>query len=57
MQSNVIQMLQNEIVNCAGKHTNLETIILFEVKQAHKDETSVYVSYVNVNFETFYRYV
>ena len=47
-------MLKNKIVNCAGKHTELEAIILFEVKQAQKDETSVYVSYVNVNFETFY---
>lgn len=54
MQWNVIQMLKTEFVKCAGKRIQLETIILFEVKQTHKDETSVYISYVNVNFETFY---
>lgn len=49
-------MLKTEFVKCAGKRIQLETIILFEVKQTHKD-ASVYISYVNVNFETFYTYV
>lgn len=44
-------------MKCAGKNPELETKNLFKVKQTQKDKPVVFVSYVDVSFETFYMYV